>query len=163
MAGRAGRPVERHPAFWDASALVPLCVHQGLTAGAVLLFKKYDPVVWWATPVEIASALARLVRMRHLEPRDWAESRREANDLAEEWSVIQPSNALRARASQLVHRHNLRAADALQLAAALEWCGGVPDGRVFVVADEKLREAAILSGFEAPPIQSKGKTSTTQF
>jgi len=58
----------RVPAFWDSSALVPLCVRQGITPRAIALYKLYDAVVWWATPVEIASALARLVRMKQLEP-----------------------------------------------------------------------------------------------
>ena len=152
MAGRAGRPVERRLAFWDASALVPLCVRQNFTPQTVLLYKKYDAVVWWATPVEIASAMARLVRMRQLDPRDWAAARRVAADLAIEWSMIQPSDALRARASQLVDSHHLRAADALQLAAALRWCEDVPQGEVFLTADERLRAAAVLSGFNGHPI-----------
>jgi predicted nucleic acid-binding protein len=109
---------------------------------------KYEAVIWWATPVEIASALARLVRMKQLDPLDWSKSRGEAADLADEWSVIEPSDALRARASQLVVRYHLRAGDALQLSAALEWCKGVPVGEVFLAADEKLTEAAVLSGFD---------------
>jgi len=32
----------------------------------------------------------------------------------------------------------VRAADALPLAAALEWCEGIPQGRVFLAADQKL-------------------------
>jgi hypothetical protein len=35
------------------------------------------------------------------------------------------------------------------LAAALEWYEDAPQGRVFLTADEKLREAALLSGFHA--------------
>jgi len=152
MARRTGKPVGRHLAFWDASALVPLCVRQSITPRAVSLYKSYEAVVWWATPVEIASALARLARMKHLDVKEWARSRRLAEDLAEVWSVIQPSDALRAKAYQLVDRHDLRAADALQLAAALEWCEDVPQGRVFLAADEKLRAAAVLSGFDAKRI-----------
>ena len=152
MAGRTGKPVRRHLAFWDASALVPLCVRQSITPRVVSLYKGYEAVVWWATPVEIASALARLARMKQLDTNDWARSRRLAEDLAEAWSVIQPSDALRAKAYQLVDRHDLRAADALQLAAALGWCEDVPQGRVFLTADEKLREAAVLSGFDGKRI-----------
>ena len=152
MAGRTGKPVRRHLAFWDASALVPLCVRQSITPRVVSLYKSYEAVVWWATPVEIASALARLARMKQLDTNDWARSRRLAEDLAEAWSVIQPSDALRAKAYQLVDRHDLRAADALQLAAALGWCEDVPQGRVFLTADEKLREAAVLSGFDGKRI-----------
>ena len=54
---------------------------------------------------------------------------------------------------QLVERYDLRAADALQLAAALGWCEDAPQGRVFLTADRKLREAVLLSGFDAKEIR----------
>jgi predicted nucleic acid-binding protein len=149
MAGRAGKPVTRVPAFWDASALVSLCVRQGMTPRAIALYKNYDAVVWWATPVEIASALARLMRMKQLDSTDWAKASKLTKSLADSWSVIQPSDALRATSIQLVDRYDLRAADSLQLAAALEWCEYAPHGRVFLTADQKLRDAALLSGFDA--------------
>lgn len=148
MAGRTGKPARRPIAFWDSSALVPLCVQQTSTPHAVLLYKTYDAVVWWATPVEIASVLARLMRMKQLDPIDLAKSRRLARDLADAWSVIQPSDALRAKATRLVERHDLRAPDALQLAAALEWCEDAPRGEVFLTADARLREAAVLNRFD---------------
>lgn len=131
MAGRTGKSIARNTAFWDASALVPLCVGQSNTPRAVALYKSYEAVVWWATPVEIASVLARLVRMKQLDSADWADARRLSAVLADAWFVIQPSNGLRAKASELVNRYDLRAADALQLAAALEWCEDLPRGRVF--------------------------------
>jgi len=106
-------------------------------------------MVWWATPVEIASALARLVRMKHLEPREWPEARRLAGKLADGWSVIQPSDTLRKSAAELVDNYDLRAADALQLAAALVWCEDEPQDQVFLTLDQKLREAALLRGFDA--------------
>jgi predicted nucleic acid-binding protein len=149
MAGRAGNPVTRVPAFWDASALVPLCVRQGITPQAIALYKTHDAVVWWATPVEIASAMDRLLRMKQLDSRAWARSHKLAGTLADSWSVIQPSDALRATSIQLVDRYDLRAADSFQLAAALEWCEYAPQGRVFLSADQKLRDAALLSGFDA--------------
>jgi len=149
MPGRAGRPIGRVPAFWDTSALVPLCVHQGTTPNAIALYKLHSVVVWWTTSVEIASALARLLRMKQISPADCAKARKLANVLSDSWSVIQPSDALRTRALHLVERCDLRAADSLQLAAALEWCEGVPQGRVLLTADERLRQAAILNGFDA--------------
>jgi len=149
MAGRTGKPVARVSAFWDTSALVPLCVRQGITPRAITLYKSHDVVVWWSTPVEIASALARLVRMKQLDSGDWTRASRLAKSLADSWSVIQPSDALRAKATQLVDRYDLRAGDSLQLAAALEWCEDAPHGHVFLTADQKLREAASLSGFDA--------------
>jgi predicted nucleic acid-binding protein len=148
MAGRTGKSIARNLAFWDASALVPLCVGQSHTPRAVALYKSYEAVVWWATPVEIASALARLVRMEQLDSAGWAEARRLSAALADGWFVVQPSNGLRAKAAELVNRYDLRAADALQLAAALEWCEDFPQGRIFLTADQKLREAALLAGFD---------------
>jgi uncharacterized protein len=149
MARRTRKSVGRISAFWDASALVPLCVRQSITPVAITLYRMHNPVVWWSTPVEIASAVARLIRMQQLDSRSGAQARKLAQRLADSWSVVQPSDALRARAVQLVARFDLRAADSLQLAAALAWCEDAPQGRVFLTADHKLREAALLSGFEA--------------
>ena len=152
MAGRTRRPLARVAAFWDTSALIPLCVRQSLTPRAIALYKSHDVVVWWATPVEIASALARLLGMQQIESGDCAKARKLARNLGDSWSVIQPSESLRARAVQLLDRFDLRAADSLQLAAALEWCENAPQGRVFLTGDQKLREAALLSGFDAKQI-----------
>jgi len=151
MARRAG-PLARTSAFWDASALVPLCVRQGITPSVASLYENYRVVIWWATPVEIASALARLLRNKEISSSEWAKARQVAVALADEWSVIQPSNALRDHATRLVERYDLKAADAMQLAAALDWCDKVPRGEVFLTADQKLREAAVLSGFDAKSI-----------
>ena len=136
-------------AFWDTSALVPLCVRQSATPRAIALHRVHDAAVWWATPVEIASALARLVRMKHLSSSEWSKARNLAKRLGDSWFVVQPSNGLRAEAIQLVERYDLRAADSFQLAAALEWCENAPQGRVFLTTDQRLREAALLSGFDA--------------
>ncbi len=149
MAGRTGKSVGRIPAFWDASALVPLCVRQSITPRAMAMYQMHEAVVWWATSVEIASALARLVRMKQLDPADWGKARRLAKRLADSWSVIQPSDNLRTKAIGLVERYDLRTADSFQLAAALEWCEDAPQGRVLLTADQRLRDAALLSGFDA--------------
>jgi predicted nucleic acid-binding protein len=151
MARRAG-PLARTSAFWDASALVPLCVRQGITPSVVGLYESYHVVIWWATPVDIASALARLVRIKEISTSEYAKARQVAVALADEWSVIQPSNAVRDHATRLVHRYDLKAADAMQLAAALDWCENAPRGEIFLTADQRLREAAVLSGFDGKGI-----------
>ncbi len=152
MAGRARRPLKRTAAFWDTSALVPLFVRQSATLRATALYEAHEIVVWWATPVEVASALARLVRVEQISPRDYSEARKLAEIVSNVWAVIQPSEVLRALATQLVDRYDLRAADALQLAAALEWCERIPNGKTFLTADTRLRESALLSGFDVTPI-----------
>jgi len=64
MARRTEKSVTRLSAFWHASAPVPLRIRQGIMPRAIAQYKSYDVIVWWETRVEIASALARLVRMR---------------------------------------------------------------------------------------------------
>jgi len=44
------KPVARRLAFWDTSALVPLCVRQSITPHMVTLYRSYQAVVWWTTP-----------------------------------------------------------------------------------------------------------------
>lgn len=157
MAAGTRRQVAKATAFWDSSMLVALCVRQGLTPTARSLYKAYEVVVWWATPVEIASALARLTRMQQLDVRDLGQARNLAADLADVWWVMQPSEAIRAKASSLVEQHDLCAGDALQLAAALEWCENEPRGKMFLTADRRLREAAMLSGFDSDDSSRRGK------
>jgi predicted nucleic acid-binding protein len=67
------------------------------------------------------------------------------------WTEIQPGEVLRERALRLLASHNLRAADALQLAAALVWAEERPAGRRFICLDAHLREAARLDGFTVLP------------
>lgn len=148
MAARTPRPVDRVAAFWDTSALVPLCVRQALTPRVRSLYNAYQVTVWWTTPVEIASALARLFRIQQINAKEFAAARKLADDLSETWWVVQPSDVLRASALALVERYDLRAADSLQLASAIEWCEHLPHGRAFLTADHRLREAALLCGFE---------------
>jgi predicted nucleic acid-binding protein len=124
-------------------------VRQSTTPHAISLYGTYDVVVWWATPVEIASALARLQRMKELDSLDWAKATNVAKKLSRLWSVIQTSERVRATSIELVDRFDLRAADSVQLGATLEWCEYAPQDRVFLMADQKLRDAAILAGFDA--------------
>ena len=66
-------------------------------------------------------------------------------------NVVQPGDELSSKALRLLGVHPLRAADALQLAAALLWAREIPGGRDFVCLDERLRTAAILEGFHVLP------------
>jgi predicted nucleic acid-binding protein len=149
MAGGARGSVVRPKAFWDASALVPLCVRQGSSSKATGFYSNYEIAVWWATPVEIASAMARLLRTSSIQLAEWRAAVKIAATLSDTWSVIEPSLAIRGRAEQLVQRYDLRASGALQLGAALEWCGDEPVGQAFLTFDRRLFQAAMLSGFNA--------------
>jgi predicted nucleic acid-binding protein len=128
-----------------------LCVRQTNTPQSLLWRRRYQTVIWWLTPVEIASALARLLRIGQLDTNGWGRALKLGRALDEAWFVIKPTEALRTRAVDIVKRYDLRAADALQLAAAVEWCEAASRGRKFLSVDKKLREAATLIGFDTYP------------
>ena len=136
-------------AFWDSSALVPLCVQQPASQVVRGMAGNYRIVVWWATPVEIQSAFTRLLRMAQISPPEFADAQRALASLRGSWSEMQPSEPLRAHAEALLQRFPLKAADSLQLAAALLLCDGRPAGRVFVSGDAQLVSAARVMGFKA--------------
>ena len=134
--------------FWDASALVPLCVPEAQTAFASRESEAdAEMVVWWATRVECASAIARLRRDRKMLPDDEGRALARLQGLSERWQEIEPTEQVRSLATVLVRRHALRAADALQLGSALKWAGPDPTGRGFVTFDARLAAAAALEGF----------------
>ncbi len=99
--------------------------------------------VWWGTPVECWSALARRRREGTLGVAEEEAARSLLRTLQESWTEIQPSEEIRGHAARLLRLHPLRALDALQLAAALVWAGSPPAGDV-VVFDRRLEEAARL-------------------
>jgi hypothetical protein len=60
---------------------------------------------------------------------------------------VLPGESLRALALRILRLHPLRSADALQLAAALEW-SGTPASGVVVTFDDRLARSAELEGFQ---------------
>ena len=134
-------------AFWDASAIVPLCVGQAGGSLAREALRDSSIAVWWGTPVETASAFARLARAGELDPQNLRVAMTRLAALREMWIEVQPSEGLRDLAEELIERHPLRAADALQLAAAVVWSRRHPRKRAFVCLDGRLAEAAGKEGF----------------
>jgi uncharacterized protein len=138
--------------FWDASALVPLILTEPRTDDMrQLLEQDPDISVWWGTRVECTSAIARSVRDGHIDARIEAFARRDQAALFDQAEEVAPSEGVRARAERLLAVHALRAADALQLGAALIWAHERPDQRDFVSLDDRLREAALKEGFSILP------------
>lgn len=136
--------------FWDASALVPLCLSQAESKSVRRLVRD-DPdlVVWWGLLVECWSALARARREGRIEMRVELKARSELEVLRQAWHEVEPVEQVRLAADRLLRLHALRAADALQLAAAIVWAGGQPRG--FVCLDDRLQQAARLEGFAVYP------------
>ena len=111
------------------------------------MLREYPPIVWWGSTLETISALARLRRQRLLTDVQHNAARNRLDALRKTWREIQPSSRLEELAANQLDRHELRAADALQLAAALVWCNRQPRNRAFLCRDVKLREAAKTEGF----------------
>jgi len=139
--------MKRTTAFWDASALVPLCVPEEGTLAATSLLRKLPPVVWWGSPIEIQSAVCRLHREKTITDAGKHAAVARLAMLSRTWREISPGDKLRELALDLLNNHPLKAADSFQLAASLIWCDARPARRPFVCADQRLSRAARSVGF----------------
>jgi predicted nucleic acid-binding protein len=135
--------------FWDTSAIIPLLADEP-TRELLLAILDDDPevIAWWGTPVEIASALARRERENVIDAPQVEASMATARALSESWYEVLPSDAVRRTAERLLRAHPLRAADSLQLAAAIIAADHDPATLDFVCLDLKLTAAARREGFK---------------
>jgi uncharacterized protein len=134
--------------FWDASAIIPLLAEEPSTQRLLdQLDQDAEILAWWGTPVEIASAIARRERDNLLSAQEAEALLASSRQLAEAWHEIVPSVAVRRTAERLLRVHALRAADSLQLAAALVACDHDPISLDFVCLDTRLAGAARREGF----------------
>jgi predicted nucleic acid-binding protein len=139
--------VKRTTAFWDASALVPLCIHDAASRHAQSHLRKFAPVVWWGSLVEVHSAICRLHRGEEITDLDKQGAVARLRLLSHGWREILPGDELRELATLSLEKYFLRAADSLQLAASLIWCERRPSKRTFICGDQRLVEAAKSAGF----------------
>jgi uncharacterized protein len=139
--------MNRIAAFWDSSALVPLCVHEITSRQAQSQLRKCMPVVWWGSEVEVHSAIARLHRLRMLSDAEKRGALARLELLRHGWREILPGDHVRDLAKRLLDTYELRAAASLQLAAAFTWCQQRPVRRTFIGADRRLSWAASELGF----------------
>jgi uncharacterized protein len=134
--------------FWDTSALVPMLAEDPASDPVLAEFERDTQVVaWWATETECASAIARQEREGNLDQRAVTAAFVRLDALAAAWLEVHPTPAVRRAAIRLLRVHPLRAADALQLAAATVVAGGNTATLPFVTRDERLAEAARREGF----------------
>jgi len=132
--------------FWDASALVPLVLDETPVSPVDSWYSTQPIVVWWGTVVEVTSAVVRRERAGTLPPDGVANSLTLLSDMASRWVEVPPSGPLRDRARRLLRSHGLRAADGLQLAAALTLARDDPGHLDFICRDSRLSEAAAREG-----------------
>jgi hypothetical protein len=138
--------------FWEASALIPLCLQETVSPPINRLLREDRVIVtWWGSRVECTSAIARAVHDRVLDAEREAEARDLQDELFRGLAEIAPTEEVRVQAERLLASHRLRAGDALQLGAALVWARGTTRGRRFICLDDRLRAAARREGFTVLP------------
>jgi uncharacterized protein len=137
--------------YWDSSAVIPLLLDEGRSTEVVRLFDADgSQTVWCLTEIEATSAIARKAREGMSAERENA-ARSQLRFLRERWVEISSLDAVRARALRLLSTHPLRAADALQLAAALVSCEERTENLPFVCLDDRLADAARKERFPVLP------------
>ncbi len=135
--------------FWDSSAVVPLLVDDAMSA-EVTRWLDEDPqmVVWWGTPLECSSALARVEREGGLDSKILTGAGRGLQALQQAWHEVQPTGLVRETAIRMLRVHPLRSMDALQLAAATIAAENRPSLLEFVCLDKRLAQVAQREGFQ---------------
>lgn len=132
--------------------MVPLIVVQAASSRADgWLLEDPQIALWTLTAVEVTSALRRLVREGLLAEHHANTAEARVDELVETSHLIVNVDTVKSQARRLLRLHSLRAADAMQLGAALEWAGGRPTGRPFVTLDAQLARAATREGFRVIP------------
>lgn len=138
--------------FWDASAVLPLLVGESYTTQVQSLLAD-DPqlLVWWGTRLEVVSALAKAGREGRLPLNQMVIKVNELSEILRSARIVAPGDEVAERAERLLLSHTLRAADALQLAAASVAVHKRSRGVGFVSLDQRLRTAAGREGFTNMP------------
>jgi uncharacterized protein len=138
--------------YWDTSALVPLVVAEAETPSMRALLEEDHEIVTWAlTSVEFASAIERRARQGELGPVARRQAHTRLRQLAELWDEITSVEVVRRRALGVLARHELRAADAVQLGAALAIADEIGGPVPFVCLDARLADAADREGLHPLP------------
>src|SRR5512143_3397601 len=134
--------------FWDSSAIVPLIVEEASSAACRSLLRADRTIAVWAlSRVEVLSAIWREVRAGTMERIAAVQAGKRLDALSAAWTEVDGLTAVRARAERVVAVHPLRAADAMQLAAALVLSKERPRWP-FVTSDRLLAGVAELEGFD---------------
>ena len=138
--------------FWDSSALVAIALDEKATKSVRGLVRAdAELLVWILSEVEIASALWRRRRGNELTEAVRAETQRQIDLTFSNAITISDVSAVLRRARRLLAAHTLRAAHAMQLAAALLACEDDPARLPFVTLDDRLADAATREGFTVVP------------
>ncbi len=135
--------------FWDSSAILPLILEEESTRQCQKLFKEDSSMLVWSfTITEIYSAIYRRFREISFQEQQLKLIRQNIQGYQSRWTEVLPTEQLKQIAHRLLAVHSLRAADSLQLAAALVAFKNPSTRDYFISLDHKLSQAASLEGFQ---------------
>jgi len=141
--------------FWDSSAIVPLLIREPTSSDMrALLHADVEILTSFITPVEVSSAIWRRLHNGELDAASHADADEQFAALSNNWSEADKLPQITEIALALLTRHPLRAADAIQLASAIDV---VAEGEQktsalpFVTLDHDLASAARAEGFPVLP------------
>jgi predicted nucleic acid-binding protein len=136
-------------AFFDTSALVPLCVTEAASESARQSYRRFTShIVAWTALIEATSALQRARRLGGLNDLSTRRGLDRLVQIERRWMEILPTDRVRSIALDVLRAYDLRAADAIQLASALVWCKEKPRHRPLVCFDQRLAASASTAGFD---------------
>ncbi|HMP75751.1 MAG TPA: PIN domain-containing protein [Kiritimatiellia bacterium] len=134
--------------YWDSSALASLLINDAHSAAATRALDEDARITtWWGTVVECHSAIWNNERRGLLTSAEAAAAELRLHSMRTSWTEVAPSETVRAMALRFLRVHELRAADALQLAAAAIAAEGRSESIHFISNDRRLVAAARLEGF----------------
>ncbi len=137
--------------FWDSSALVPLVIEEQNSERVRELLRADSLVtVWWGSELECASALRRRERSG-VDALQIQEAVDRLDQAVQDWHQVEPADELERSARRLLRLHDLSAAHALQLAAAVSASERRSETFEFVTLDGRLALAAEREGFPVLP------------
>ena len=148
--------------FWDTSGVIKLLVNEPDTERArELLSWDEQMAVWWCTPVECWSALARLRREDLLSEEAIDKATANLDLLRAAWYEISPAEEVRRQARRVLRMHRLRASDALQ--AALSQPEVVEYGKQYGLEVKPSTAAQLAQMLKADADQWRGLIKQTGF
>jgi uncharacterized protein len=136
-------------AFFDTSAIVPLCVAQPSSQRARQAYRGFSrQVVAWSTVIEATGAIYKATRVSGLKATNAKRALDRLVQLEKRWAEIVTGDRVRDIALDVLRNYDLRSGDAIQLASALVWCREKARHRSFVCFDNMLGAAARSIGFD---------------
>jgi predicted nucleic acid-binding protein len=104
-------------------------------------------VAWWGTEIECTSAICPRQRIGAIRAEVVTDAFVRLSALRAGWHEVEPGEEVRESANRFLRVHDLRAADAVQLAAAFFAAEARPATLEFVTLDDRLLAAARREGF----------------